>query len=170
MRAGGKHPPMGDRRDENDSDRLDRELIELLNELRVILPGVQVLFAFLLILPFQPRFGDVATLGKAVYLGSFLAATVASILLIAPTTFHRIRWRQRDKERLLAVSNRLALVATLFLAASIAAVVHVIVTLVYGEGAGALAAAGTAGLVAWLWYGLPLGRRRRDGGRPRRAC
>ena len=96
--------------DESKEERLDRELIELLNELRVALPGVQVLFAFLLGVPFTQRFGEVTDLQKDVYFLTFLCAAVATALLIAPSAYHRLDWRRGDKEHLLVVSNRLAIV------------------------------------------------------------
>ena len=76
----------------------DRELIELLNELRVVLPGVQVLFAFLLTVPFTQYFPKVTDSQKNVYFAALLLTAVATAFLIAPTAFHRIRWRDRDKE------------------------------------------------------------------------
>ena len=86
---------------ESKDERLDRELIELLNELRVALPGVQVLFAFLLGVPFTQRFAQVAELQKDVYFLTFLCAAAATALLIAPSAYHRLEWRQGDKEHLL---------------------------------------------------------------------
>ena len=98
---------------ETEKERLDRELIELLNEIRVALPGIQVLFAFLLLLPFQQTFrenqGDVE---RAAYFVALLAALAATVFLIAPTTFHRIRFRERDKLALITISNRLVLAAS----------------------------------------------------------
>ena len=92
---------------EDERDRVNRELIELLNELRVALPGVQVLFAFLLGVPFTQRFGQVTELQKDVYFLTFLCAAVATALLIAPSAYHRLEWRRGDKEHLLVVLNRL---------------------------------------------------------------
>jgi predicted neutral ceramidase superfamily lipid hydrolase len=89
--------------------KLDRELIELLNELRVVLPGVQVMFAFLLTVPFSNRFNQISTLQRNAYFAAFLFTTVASILLITPSAYHRLRWRQRDKEHILTFSNRVAI-------------------------------------------------------------
>ena len=86
----------------------DRELIELLNELRVALPGVQVLFAFLLVVPFSSRF-DVDRTEKVAYMIALLATVVGTILLIAPSAYHRLRWREKNKERMLRTSNRLAI-------------------------------------------------------------
>src|SRR3954469_7754678 len=104
---------------ESKDERLDRELIEFLNELRVALPGVQVLFAFLLGVPFTQRFSQVSDLQKDVYFLTFLCAAVATGLLIAPSAYHRLDWRQGDKEHLLVVSNRFAIAGTAFLALAI---------------------------------------------------
>jgi uncharacterized protein YjbJ (UPF0337 family) len=86
--------------EEDDRQRRNRELIELLNELRVALPGVQVLFAFLLTVPFSGRFGDLTQMQEAAYFGTFIGTAVATALLMAPTSYHRIRFRQGDKERM----------------------------------------------------------------------
>ncbi|MGH2681750.1 MAG: DUF6328 family protein [Actinomycetota bacterium] len=147
---------------EDKASRLDRELIELLNELRVALPGVQVLFAFLLTVPFTQRFGSVTTSQQAVYFFSVLATAAATVLFIAPTAYHRLRWRDRDKERMLQSANRMAIVGTVFLALSITAVVYVITSLLFGTATALGVAVAVAGLVAWLWYALPLSRRARD--------
>src|SRR5262249_51360667 len=84
---------------------LDRELIELLNELRVALPGVQVLFAFLLAVPFANGFPKLSQTGRDVFFAAFLATALSTALLIAPSSYHRLRWRQNDKERMLVISN-----------------------------------------------------------------
>src|SRR6476660_1649211 len=97
---------------ESDKERLDRELIELLNELRVALPGVQVLFAFLLGLPFTQRFEQITGATEVMYVVSLVSAAAASAFLIAPSAHHRLRWRSRDKEHLLRTSNRQAIVGT----------------------------------------------------------
>ncbi|HET6771316.1 MAG TPA: DUF6328 family protein [Actinomycetota bacterium] len=100
--------------DEDRKQRVDRELIELLNELRVALPGVQVLFAFLLTVPFAQRFSQVSGLQRAVYFVALLATAVASVLFITPTAYHRLRWREPDKEQMLFTANRLTIAGTVF--------------------------------------------------------
>jgi hypothetical protein len=144
---------------EDKKERVDRELIELLNELRVALPGVQVLFAFLLTVPFAQRFGAVSGLQRAVYFVALLATAVASVLFITPTAYHRLRWREPDKEGMLFTANRLTIAGTVFLAVAIAAVVFLVADVIYGGWQAAAAAAGVAGLLAWFWYALPLSRR-----------
>jgi hypothetical protein len=151
---------------ESKAERLDRELIELLNGLRVILPGVQVQFAFLLTVPFAARFGELTALQEDVYFAAFVSAAASSILLIAPSSYHRIRWRQRDKERLLRTSNRLAIGGTALLALSMSCAVFVVTDLAFAGGTAAAVTAILAGGFAWFWFGLPLARRARDGREP----
>ena len=145
--------------EEGKDERLDRELIELLNELRIVLPGVQVLFAFLLGVPFTQRFGQTTDLQRDVYFLTFMCAAAATALLIAPSAYHRLNWRQADKEHLLVVSNRLAIAGTVLLAISIAGTVFVVTDLLFDATKAALAAAATAAFFGWFWYALPLFRR-----------
>jgi hypothetical protein len=146
---------------EEKSERLDRELIELLNELRVALPGVQVLFAFLLTLPFTQRFEKLAGRDKGVYFAGLLAAIVASALLIAPSSYHRLRFRDHDKEHLLLTANRLILFGMAFVAISMGCSVFVVAEFVYGGVVGTIVAVGVVLLFGWFWYGLPLTRETR---------
>lgn len=148
--------PVGD---ESHKERLDREVIELLNELRVALPGVQVLFAFLLIVPFQGGFAQVTVLERGLYFAAFAATTVASLLLIAPATYHRIQFRQRDKEQMLQTANRFVLGGTALLGVAITATAFLITDLLFGDTAGAVTAVAIALAAAWFWFGLPLLRR-----------
>ena len=147
---------------ESKEERLDRELIELLNELRVALPGVQVLFAFLLGVPFTQRCTAVSELQKDVYVATFLCTAVATALLIAPSAYHRLEWRQRDKEHLLVVSNRMAIAGTVFLALAIAGSVFVVTDMLFEVTSAAVLAAATAAFFGWFWYGMPLLRRWRE--------
>ena len=154
---------------EERDERLNRELIELLNELRVALPGVQVLFAFLLVLPFQRRFGELGPGDRAVYFATFLCTALASALLIAPSAYHRLRFREHDKEHMILVSNRLAIAGLLCLAVAITCVVFVITDFLFHRtwAATFTAMVGAAFLV--LWYGLPLAAAVRDLQKSRRA-
>ena len=140
---------------------LDRELIELLNELRVALPGVQVLFAFLLAVPFANGWKNVDGSEKAAFFVAFLATAVASALLIAPSAFHRLEWRSHDKEHLLAISNRFTIAGMAFLATAICAVVFLIADYIYNPIAGIVLSALAIALYGGLWYVLPLARRAR---------
>jgi hypothetical protein len=148
---------------ESKEERLDRELIELLNELRVALPGVQVLFAFLLGLPFTQRFRTVTDLQRDAYFVTFMSTAAATALLIAPSAYHRLEWRRGDKEHLLVVSNRLAIAGTVFLALAIAGAVFVVTDVLFETASAAVLAAVTAAFFGLFWYALPLWRRRRSG-------
>ena len=142
---------------------LDRELIELLNELRVALPGVQVLFAFLLAVPFANGWKNVDGSEKAAFFVAFLSTAVASALLIAPSAFHRLEWRSHDKEHLLEISNRFTIAGMAFLALAICAVVFLIADYIYNPSAGIVLSALAIVLYGGLWYVLPLARRARRG-------
>jgi hypothetical protein len=145
---------MGD--EESKGERLDRELMELLQELRVVLPGVQVLLAFLLTAPFQQRFAQLPGTLRNVFFASIACATVATALLIAPSVHHRLRWREGEKERLLQVANRLAIWGTVFLATAIVLALYVITNVLFATWIALLTAVLTVALFAWLWYALPL--------------
>ena len=143
----------------SNESKQDRELIELLNELRVALPGVQVLFAFLLTVPFTQRFPTLNTLERNSFFLAFICTALASIFLIAPTAYHRIQWREKDKEHMLRVSNWQAIVGTVFLAIGMSSVVFLITELLFDSAWASLVTAVVAGLFAWFWFGLPLTRR-----------
>ena len=151
---------MADER-EDPSERLDRELIELLNELRVALPGVQVLFGFLLTVPFSQGWSRVTSTERLVFFLTFLSTAIATALLIAPSAQHRILWRARDKDALLRRANALALAGTVFLALSITGAVWVVTDLIYAQAPTSVVTAGVAGLFAWIWFAAPLIRRAR---------
>lgn len=137
---------------------LDQEYEELLQELRVTIPGVEVLFAFLLILPFSNSFSQVSGVERGVYLSCFIFAAVSSILLIAPSAFHRLRWRQHDKEAVLRISNRLAVAGTVSLALAISAAVYLVTSFVYQTTLAALTTGFVAALICIIWYAMPLRR------------
>ena len=151
---------MADDSQPRSKEDLDRELIELLNELRVALPGVQVLFAFLLAVPFATGWTRVTDLQRDVFVVAFLAAATSTILLIAPSAHHRLRWREGDKERILRRANGLAIAGTIFLAIGMTATVFLIADILFAGGWAALTAAVIGGAFAWFWYGLPLLLRR----------
>jgi hypothetical protein len=141
---------------EDHKARIDRELMELLNELRVALPGVQVLFAFLLTVPFSQRFGELDAADRRVYFAAVLLTAVASALLIAPTAHHRLRFRAGSKEQMLRVANVLALGGTFALALAIGAVVYVISSVLYSGAAPRVIAGAVTGATVLLWFVLPL--------------
>ena len=145
-----------ERTGEDRQERTARELIELLNELRVILPGVQVLFAFLLIVPFAQRFPDLDDLETGVFFMTLLCTAVATALLIAPSAHHRILWRGGVREQRLVLGNVLTIAGLIFLLPAIAEVVFVITAFIFDL----TAAVGVTGLLALffarLWFVLPL--------------
>jgi amino acid transporter len=147
---------------EDRHDRVNRELIELLNELRVALPGVQVLFAFMLILPFSQGFAKITQVQRWLYLVAFVCAAIGTALLIAPSSYHRLRFRHRDKERMLLSSSKMAVAGMAFVAVSMTCVVGLITDVVFGTLTGVLAGLGVGAVFAWFWYGLPLSRRIED--------
>jgi hypothetical protein len=151
--------------EETKKERLDRELNELLQELRVALPGVQVLFAFLLTVAFSQQFPKLTDLQRGVYFVTFLGTAVTSVMFIAPTAYHRIRFREYDKERMLETSTRLSLIGLSFLAFSITGTVFLISDVMFGVGAAGLTAGIIAGLLVWFWFGLPLTRKLTERGK-----
>ncbi len=148
---------------EDGRQRRNRELIELLNELRVALPGVQVLFAFLLTVPFSSRFADLSRWQRIAYFGTFIGTAVSTAMFMAPTSYHRIRFRQGDKERMLRTANRFTIVGIAFMALSIGGAVFLAADLVFGVWFAVGMAVSILALLAWAWFGLPIARRARDG-------
>jgi hypothetical protein len=146
--------------DEGEKERVDRELIELLNELRVALPGVQVLFAFLLILPFQQGWQQISDVERHVYFAALASSAVASALLIAPSVYHRLNFRRRSKERMLYDSTRMAIAGAAFVAIGIACAVFLVADVVYGTPAALVVTLVAVALYGGLWFVLPLLRRR----------
>ncbi|WP_346622195.1 DUF6328 family protein [Blastococcus montanus] len=155
---GGRDATGGETRKE----RIDRELSELLQELRVALPGVQFLLAFLLIVPFQPRVSQMTQFQQDVYLTSLVAAAVATGLLIAPAAQHRLLFRQRDKESLLRRSNWSALAGLVVLTVAIAAALLLVVDMLFGRTLAWGVTAAIAALLLCWWIAVPVWIRRRN--------
>ena len=148
--------------EETHEERVNRELIELLNELRVALPGVQVLFAFLLAVPFTQRFEEVTELQRDVFMVALLSTLAGSVFLIAPSAYHRIRFRDRDKEALLRISNVFAIVGMVCLAIGMTSVVFLVTDLIFEGVVTTVVTTLTAALFAAVWFVLPLVRKSRD--------
>jgi len=151
-----RHPETG--RDESEQERLDRNLEEMLGELRVALPGVQVLFAFLLVVPFNQRFADITSFQETVYLVTLLAATAACACLIAPTAHHRIEFRRQDKRRIVLGANRLAIAGLTLLAFAMTCAVTFVTDFLYGSTTVTIVAVCVALLFTLLWYAIPVRR------------
>ncbi len=156
-------------RNETEDERLDRNLGELLQELRIALPGVQVLFAFLLAVPFQQHFTSISAFDKKAYFATLLLTALSAALLIAPSAYHRLTFRYQQKGRLVFVANRLAIAGLGTLALAMTCAVMLITNVLFGT---VVTTVVTTLLVlamfVVLWAVLPLMRRLkyRDEGLP----
>lgn len=148
------------REKETDREREIRHMNDLLQELRVVLPGVQVLFAFLLIVVFSERFSEVNSLQRDVYFAALVFTSLAAACLIAPTTQHRILWRRGARPERLKLANALAIVGTAFLAAGMGCVIFMITDFIYGTAWALAVGAVVVAVFGGLWFLLPLYRRR----------
>lgn len=136
------------------------ELKELLEELRVLLPGVQVLFAFLLTVPFSSRFEIITGANQTTYFIAFASSAIASVLLVAPSAIHRIRHGDgADRSWLVHFSTQLAIAGSVFLLIAITCVVFLVTDVVYASTAASICAAVIAALAATLWFIIPLWKR-----------
>ena len=145
--------------EETPKQRVNRELIELLNEVRVALPGVQVLFAFLLTVPFASGWKKTTELQQDVYVCAVVAAAVAAVFMIAPSSYHRLLFRQPHKEHMLFTSNKLLMIGMVFLGISICLCVFLVVDYVISIPWALGLTVGIALLIVVLWYAMPLNRR-----------
>ncbi|WP_062350069.1 DUF6328 family protein [Herbidospora yilanensis] len=151
--------------EENPKERVDRELNELLQGLRVQSTGVQVLFAFLLTLPFSAGFSRVDEFGKWLFYAALVSAAVASICLLAPAVQNRILFRSGLKEIMLHRANELAVVGGIALAVSMTCSTGLVVEVYLGATPAILIAAGVVSLSSWLWFVQPLVTLQRNRGR-----
>ena len=166
----GPHPDAAnvervDDRDESETERLDRNWAELLQELRVIQTGTQILTGFLLTLAFQPRFSDLDQYQVDTYLGLVISAGLATILALTPVSLHRVLFRKRAKAEIVLIANRLLKVTLAAVAITLVGTIMLIFDVVIGRQAGWIAGASTLVLVILAWLVLPLGagRARQDG-------
>jgi hypothetical protein len=157
---------MGESQQEHDEEsrreRVNRELIELLNELRVALPGVQVLFAFLLAVPFANGYSRITGFQKSIFFVTLIATSASTACFIVPTAYHRLNFRKREKEQILLTSNKFAIAGILFLAVSMVGVITLITDVIYSNGVALLTGGLALVLFGGLWLGLPLMRRDDD--------
>ena len=156
MNAGSDDPDTGD---ETEGERLNRNFAELLQEVRVAETGVQILFAFLLTLPFTQRFSALTGRDVAAFAVSAVGAAVATVVLVAPVSFHRLTFRQGRKPELVAFASVLALVGLISFGVALVSVAFLIADVVLGLGAGIGFAAVVVGLEAALWLVLPMAKR-----------
>jgi Family of unknown function (DUF6328) len=148
-------------RDETPLQRCDRNLVELLQEVRVVQTGVQVLFAFLLIAPLSAGFEDVGTPQRVEYFASLVAAGGAAVLLMAPTAYHRILFRCGDKEHLVAISNRYTLAGLALVGVAMVGSLLFVSDVLFGGVVATVTVAAAAALMTTCWCAAPLLRRRR---------
>jgi uncharacterized protein DUF6328 len=141
---------------ENEQERRARELAELLQELRVVLPGVQVLFAFLLTVPFSARFGYVSPLQQTVFFGTLVCTAISAGLLLAPSAHHRLLWRQQAREHRLRMANRFAIAGMILLVPGMVGAIFVITDILFGSAAAAVGTAAIAAFFVCVWFVIPI--------------
>ncbi len=147
---------------ETEAQRDDRNVMELLNELRVVGIGVQVLFGFLLSLPFDNRFTKLYTAQRGVYLATVTLAALSTALLVAPVAYHRLLFRRHEKESLVRVTNVLAIAGLVTVGLAVSCAVLLVVSFVAPGAPAIVITAITVSAFAGLWFALPLSRRDRD--------
>jgi Family of unknown function (DUF6328) len=143
----------------DEKDRTERQMAELLQELRVALPGVQILFGFLLTVPFQQRFGDVTEFQQTVYFVTLVAAAVAAAFLIAPSAYHRVMFEQHDKPTIIHIGTGQMLVGLAALALAMNGAVLLVTDVLFASGTVAVTVVLLATLYLTLWFGFGLVRR-----------
>ena len=146
-------------REESEGERLDRNLSELLQELRVVIPGVQVLFAFLLTVPFQQNFTKINNFQRDVYFATLICTAISAVLLMAPTAYHRLTFRYQQKRKLVFYSNRFAIAGLVFLALAILGALTFVTDYLFSTAATAVVAGFAVAVIAFFWFALPLRRR-----------
>jgi hypothetical protein len=147
-------------RDETELERSDRNMVELLQEVRVVQTGVQILFGFLLTIAFQPKFAKLSSFQKADYLGTLIAAATTLIMLTAPSSWHRILFRQGDKQHLVKIANRFTVLGLASMGLTMVGVVMLLSDIAFPSWLSALVTAVAVLACSILWYILPLARRR----------
>jgi uncharacterized protein involved in cysteine biosynthesis len=151
-----EHPETG--REESDSERIDRNLQEMIGELRVALPGVQVLFAFLLVVPFNQGFAQVTNLQQTIYFVTLLFTAAAAICLIAPSAHHRVEFRRQDKEHIVKTGNRIILLGLALLAVAMTGAIVFITDVLYRDSTVYVVGIAAAAAFATFWFLIPLRR------------
>lgn len=139
-------------------ERVEREHGELLEELRSLIPGAEVLFGFLLAIRFTGQFGDLTATQRYVYYVTLLSTAAALVFLLAPAAYHRIRFRAGDKEYMVRKGNREAIAGSASISVAFTGVIYLVTDLVFGTAQAVVVAAGFFALIAWLWWGIALYR------------
>jgi Family of unknown function (DUF6328) len=149
-------------REEDPKARLEREHNELLQELRSLIPGAQVLLGFLLAISFTNQFGELTDGERYVYYGTLVSTAVALVLFMAPAAHHRLRFREGDKDYLLRKANREAIAGTVASSLALTGVLYLVTDLVFGATEAIVAALVFFAFAAWRWWSLALLRALRD--------
>lgn len=153
--------PLLEQRNETPLERCDRNLVELLQEVRVIQTGVQVLFAFLLMAPLSARFPQLTGSQRVEYFMTLLASGAAAVLLTAPSAYHRILFRCGDKHHLVKIANRYTLAGLAFVGLAMLGALLFVGAMLFSDLVAAITVTGAALALFWCWGVAPLLRRRR---------
>jgi predicted membrane channel-forming protein YqfA (hemolysin III family) len=148
--------------DDDEHERRNRQLDQLLQETRVIMPGVQVLFAFLLAVTFQQQFQKTTGFQKDVFLVTILGATAATVCFIAPAAWHRILFQQKDKRHIIRVSNRFVISGLVLLSLSMTSALVLVCDVAFSGTTAAVVPALAFSVFGWFWFVAPLMRRHKD--------
>ncbi len=159
MHRDGKRWDIGNPPDHSQDDAYDRELLELLNEVRVAMPGVQVLFGFLLAVPFQQRFGQTTSFQRDVYLLALVSSALATAFLVAPTAYHRIMFRRRDKPALVVAGSHSLIAGLALLAFAMTCAVLLVCDVLFAPGTTVVATVLVGAAFIILWFAVGLVRR-----------
>jgi hypothetical protein len=152
-----------DRPGETEAERADRNVMELLNELRVVGIGIQVMFGFLLSIPFANRFVKLDHTERGIYLTTVVLAALSTALLVAPVAYHRLLFRQHEKESLVRVTNAAAIAGLVTVGLAVCSAVLLVTSFVAPGPRAIVITAGLACVFGGLWFALPLRNRRRRG-------
>lgn len=147
---------------EDDKERRNRQLDQLLQETRVVMPGVQFLFAFLLAVAFQQGFAKTTDFQRDVFLATILCSAGAALCFIAPAAWHRILFEQQDKRHIIKVANRFVICGVGFLALAMTLALILVCDYVFDSTTAAIVPAVVGPAFAWFWFVAPLLRRARD--------
>ena len=147
---------------EDVKERLEREHSELLEELRALIPGAEVLFGFLLAIRFTGEFKELTAVQRYVYYATLLSTAVALVLLLAPSAYHRLRFREGDKDVMVRKGNREAIAGTGAIALAFTGVLYLITDLLFTTPAAIAVAVGFFALTAWRWWAIALYRKARE--------
>ena len=155
-------PKRDEERGESEPEKLDRNTIELLNEIRVASGGIQFMFGFLLIVPFDSAFSRISSFERTVYFGSLICVAISCVLLMAPSIHHRILFRLHEKRFLIRVANQMAIAGMAFLGVGFTGILVVLSDFVVGGLAPVAVGVAAVLGIGGLWFALPLGRRALD--------